>query len=320
MTSEASGEQKIYDLAQRLRDWGRWGEDDQLGTLNHITPAKIVEACALVRSGHALSLSIPVGDPGPQTGSRKRHNPQHLMLKTGTDALAGRPPRPHGIGVADDLIVMPLQSGTQWDSLAHIFDRGRMWNGYSASEVTAWDGARRNAVDAMADRIISRGVLLDVAGSKALPCLPDGYAITEDDLRKCMAMEGPTASVGPGDVVLIRTGHLARCRSDGWKGFADGDAPGLSIHTLDWIHSSEIAAVASDTYAVEVRPAEWPGTFSPFHQVAIPNMGLVLGEIFDLEALSTFCHQQNRYEFLFVACPLAIAGGVGSPVNPIAVM
>jgi kynurenine formamidase len=273
-----------------------------------------------VHFGRALSLAIPVGDPGPQTGSRKRHNPQHLMLKTGTDALAGRPPRPHGIGVADDLIVMPLQSGTQWDALSHIFDRGRMWNGYSASEVTAWDGARRNGVDAMGDRIISRGVLLDVARSKDVPCLPDGYAISEEDLRGCMAAQGATASVGSGDIVLVRTGHLARCRSDSWTGYAGGGAPGLSIHTLEWIHSVEIAALASDTYAVEVRPAEWPGTFSPFHQVAIPNMGLVLGEIFDLEARGAFCHQTGTYEFLFVACPLPVAGGVGSPVNPIALM
>jgi kynurenine formamidase len=121
--------------------------------------------------------------------------------------------------------------------------------------------------------------------------------------------------------VLVRTGQLARCRRTGdWAGYASGPAPGLSFASLAWLHGSEIAAVATDTFAVEVRPPEFDAPcVSPLHQIAIPNIGLFLGEMFDLEALAADCAADGVYEFLLVAAGLPVAGGLGLPVNPIAV-
>jgi kynurenine formamidase len=195
-----------------------------------------------------------------------------------------------------------------------------MWNGYPASDVTAWDGAKRNAIKQLSNRVITRGVLLDVPRLRGVDALPTDYAISSDDLEACIAAQGPTSEVRQGDAVLVRTGHLDRSLKADWQGFADGDAPGLSFRSLGWIHRKGISALATDTYAVEVLPSDLVGGFYPFHQVAIPNIGLLLGEIFDLEELARACAESGVYEFLFVACPLPVSGGIGSPINPIAIL
>jgi kynurenine formamidase len=142
------------------------------------------------------------------------------------------------------MITMPLQCATHWDALSHIFDRGRMWNGYSAAEVTTF-GAQRNGVERLRDRVAGRGVLLDVARSRGVERLPPGYAITEEDLTGCLAREG--VDVVAGDIALVRTGQLGYCKAHGWGDYAGGDAPGLSFSTADWLFRTQIAAVASDT-------------------------------------------------------------------------
>ena len=309
----------IHSTAERYRNWGRWGDDDQAGTLNFITPEKIREAAGLVRTGRVISLALPFDANGPQSGQFGRVNPIHVMLLTGTDSDAGALPLPHGFGAADDAVYMPLQCGTQWDGLSHIFDRGRMWNGYPATEVSAFSGAQRNGIEQLSDRIVSRGVLLDIASAKGVEALEDGYAITEDDLQEAIGTQGPTASVGTGDVVLVRTGHMGRCRRDGWGSYAGGDAPGLSFGTADWLHRTEIAALATDTWGVEVRPNELPGSFQPLHQIMVPNIGLLVGEIFDLEELAADCAADGVWEFMFVAAALPFTAACGSPVNPQAI-
>jgi kynurenine formamidase len=184
-------------------------------------------------------------------------------------------------------------------------------------------GDRVTGAERQAAGFVSRGVLLDVgrAARGEGGSLPDGHAITEDELRAAIRAQGPSAQVARGDIVLVRTGQLARCRSLGdWAGYASGPAPGLSFSSLAWLHGSEIAAIATDTFSVEVRPHEFdaPCVF-PLHQIAIPNIGLFLGESFDLETLAADCAADGVYEFLLVAAGLPIAGGVGLPVNPIAI-
>lgn len=306
----------IVQAAERYRNWGKWGPEDQLGTLNTITPQKIRQAAGLVRTGRVYSLAIALDRNGPQRGAGHRFNPVLAMLRTGTDFASGARQNPSGIGAADDMITMPLQCATHWDGLAHVFDRGRMWNGYSAAEVTSL-GARRNGIEHFGDKVVSRGVLLDIARYKGLPWLEPGYAIDEADLAGCLAAQGVKA--GRGDIVLIRTGQMGYCQQHGWGDYAGGDAPGLSFWTAGWLHRTEIAAVASDTWGVEVRPNERPGWVQPLHQIMIPNMGLLVGEIFDLERLAEACAADGVYEFLFVAAPLPITGAVGSPVNPLAI-
>jgi Putative cyclase len=181
-------DERIQQAAKKYRNWGKWGKDDQLGTLNYITPEKIIQAARLVRAGRVISLALPYDSAGPQTGAWGRVNPIHTFVLTGTDAAAGVQPFPHGIGAADDAVTMFLQCGTQWDALAHIFDYGKMWNGQDAARVSA-RGAEVNGIEKMAEKIVSRGVLLDIARFKGLEALVPGYPVTEQDLVGCAAAE-----------------------------------------------------------------------------------------------------------------------------------
>jgi kynurenine formamidase len=307
----------VLEMGRRLRNWGRWGPEDELGTLNFITSEKIVQACRLVKKGKAFALAIPFDNRGPQTGFGGRINPLHVMLASGADAAAGAQDLiPGGFRYADDLVIMPLQCATQWDSLAHVSYDGQMYNGYDARLVTGY-GAGRNSIDKMKDRIVSRGVLLDIPRYKGLDWLEPGYPITPEDLDGAAGREG--VAVEAGDIVLVRTGHMALCHARGsWEGYAGGDAPGLALSTAFWLQEKQVAAVATDTWGVEVRPNEPPNSFQPLHMVLIRDMGLLLGEIFYLDELAEDCAADGACEFLLVAPPIPFTGAVGSPVNPIA--
>ncbi|MBG0568569.1 cyclase family protein [Actinoplanes sp. NEAU-A11] len=308
----------IAAAAKRCSNWGRWGPDDVRGTMNFLTPEKRKQGASLVRRGVSFSLSQSFDANGPQKGWRRRTNPVHTMLDTGTDAAAGVQGFPHGIGGADDVIAMPLQCSTQWDGLGHIFDHGIAWNGRRAADVVTSLGDAVTGIETVASVVAGRGVLLDV-GRHLSPGgeLADGFAITEEHLAATIAAQG--SAVGRGDIVLVRTGQLTRARRNGWGDYAGGPAPGLSFTTADWLHRTEIAAIATDTWGFEVRPNEFDDAFQPLHQVAIPHIGLFLGEMWDLDALAEDCAADGVYDFWLTAAPLPITGAVGSPVNPIAV-
>jgi len=313
----------VRRLAERCSNWGRWGTDDQLGTLNHIQPSDVVAAAGLVRSGRVFSLSIPVGESGPQTGGFGRFNPIHLMIRDGNAAVTGTVVRDfYGgrdryIRGTDDLLILPLQSGTQWDALSHIIFDGKIYNGYDATSVGS-KGAILNDIAVASERIVGRGVLLDVPRALGLPWLEPGHQIHAADLDACLEAQG--VEVGRGDIVLIRTGQMAQCRDAGsWGAYAGGSAPGLALDTATWIFDRDIAAVATDTWGMEVLPNETPDVFQPMHIILLVHAGLMVGEIFELEALADDCAADGQYEFLFSAPPLPITGGVGSPVNPMAI-
>ncbi|WP_033223115.1 cyclase family protein [Kitasatospora phosalacinea] len=310
----------IAAAAKAYSNWGRWGADDRLGTLNFLDEDKRRAAAGLIRQGVSFSLSQRFDMDGPQRGWRRRTNPVHTMLDTGTDAAAGLQGFPHGIGGADDVIAMPLQCSTQWDGLGHIFDHGRAWNGRDAATTVTSEGDQVTGIEHMDHQIAGRGVLLDVGRVVGTDGeLPDGFAVTEEHLRATIEAQGPSSAVGRGDIVVVRTGQLSRVRRDGWGEYAGGPAPGLSFTTAGWLHRTEIAAIATDTWGFEVRPNEFDHAFQPLHQVAIPNLGLLIGEMWDPDALAEHCAADGVYEFWLTAAPLPITGAVGSPVNPIAV-
>jgi kynurenine formamidase len=310
----------VAKAAARVSNWGRWGADDVLGTMNFLDDAKRREAAMLVRTGRSYSLSQSFDMDGPQKGWRRRTNPVHTMLDTGTDAVAGNQGFPHGIGGADDVIAMPLQCSTQWDGLGHIFDHGRAWNGRPAERVVTSLGDGVTGIETVADVVCGRGVLLDVGRALGHDGeLPDGFAITEEHLERTIAAQGPTSTVRRGDIVVVRTGQLSRARREGWGEYAGGPAPGLSFATVDWLHRTEIAAIATDTWGFEVRPNEFDDAFQPLHQVAIPHIGLFIGEMWDPDALAGACAADRNYDFFLTAAPLKITGAVGAPVNPVAV-
>jgi kynurenine formamidase len=315
-------EAHINRAAAAFRNWNRWGADDAIGTLNFIDDAKRRDAAALVLSGRVVSLSQSFDMDGPQKGWRRRTNPVHTMLDTGVDAERANQGFPHGLGGADDVIAMPLQCSTQWDGLGHIFDHGMAWNGRRSGDVVTSEGDLVTGIERTVPHVVGRGVLLDF-GRYLFPKtgeLPNAYAITRADIEGCIAAQGTTSAVGMGDIVLIRTGQLARTKRDGWGEYAGGPAPGLSFTTAGWIHGSEVAAIATDTWGFEVRPNEFDVAFQPLHQVVIPNIGLTVGEMWDLDELAEACVDRGSFEFLLSAPPLKITGAVGSPVSPVAIL
>jgi len=306
----------LDEYCTRFSTWGKWGPEDQRGAINYITEAKVRQAASLVRKGVPYSLQLPLDGHGPQTGAFGRVNPIHQMVATGTDHVAGTQPYEHGWGYADDSLFLFLQGGSQWDALAHIFRDQKMYNGYPASEVTS-QGALRNGIENL-PTVVTRGVLLDVPRALGRSHLEPGEAIGPDLLDRVCTHQG--VEVTEGDIVLIRTGDMASRRSQpGWAGFSAGDAPGLSLSAAPWLAEHRIAGLASDTWGVEVRPNEIPGSFQPLHLVMIVSMGLLVGEIWQLDELAEDCAADGVYEFLLVAPPLVIPGAVGSPVNPQAI-
>jgi kynurenine formamidase len=311
----------IRAAAERLKNWGRWGANDEIGTLNYTQPGDIVAAARLVRKGTVISLALPYDSRGPQGGKSKyppvgRFNPVHLMLRTGTDAYSGVLDS-RKIRSADDIVIMPMQCGTQWDGLGHVFYGDQMWNGYDCRTVTS-AGAQKCGIEKTKEKMVGRGVLLDIPRMLGQDRLPDGFAITGELLDR--AERHFRVEVRRGDYLLVRTGQMeAMLAAETWDGYSGGDAPGLAFETLDWLHSKQVAAIATDTWGAEVRPNETDEANQPWHWISIPIIGLTVGEIFYLATLAQDCDADKCYEFLFVAPALPVTGAVGSPVNPLAI-
>lgn len=306
----------LEDYFARFCNWGKWGDEDQRGAVNYIDERKVRAAAALVRRGVAISLQLPLDANGPQTGAFGRVNAIHQMVATGTDHVAGRQDYGFGWGYADDSLFLFLQGGTQWDALGHIFKDHQMYNGYPATDVGS-AGAARNGIEHV-PTLVTRGVLLDVPRALSRSHLEPGEAITPAILDQ--VCEHEAVEVDQGDIVLVRTGDMANRRArPGWAGYSAGDAPGLSLLSAPWFAERRVAGIASDTWGIEVRPNEIPGAFQPLHLVLLVSMGLMLGEIWDLEALAEDCARDRVYECMLVAPPLVIPGAVGSPLNPQAI-
>jgi len=301
----------LDELIAEVRNWGRWGPDDELGTLNLITPEKVVAACRAVRLGRVYPLGVELDrKTGPQATAPRRYNPIHFMDELPVDFRF-----PGDVGVADDVMVLPLQTSTQWDSLAHVSYARQLYNGHPETLVTS-HGAQVNSIRSIAGAVTTRGVLVDVARLRGVDSLEPGDAVTGADLDAALAAQGTTVEVG--DAVLVRTGFMARSRAVDWAGY-HGDAPGMGIDSVRWLRTRDIAAIATDTASLEVKPFDVEGVGVPFHAVALTQMGMLLGEIFDLDALAEACAADGVWDFLFVAPPLPVTGGVGSPVNPYAI-
>jgi kynurenine formamidase len=304
---------EVRALGVEVSNWGRWGADDEIGTLNYITSSKRRDAASLVRKGAVFSLQIPMGANGPVSGPL-RINPMHMMVASGTDTVPVVE-LADGARATDDVMFLFLQSGTEWDALSHVYYDAQLYNGFPASEVDS-RGAQRLGIDKTCSAYVSRGVLLDVARWRCVDCLDTNDRIDGDVLEAVAATEH--VDVGEGDILLIRTGIMSEyARTGRWDRYR-GSHPGLHPTAVRWLHDRRIAAVASDNGAVEsVDKAREPLAI-PLHMVALRDMGLPLGESFFLEDLADDCADDGVYECFLVAPALRVTGGVGSPVNPIA--
>ena len=301
-------------------NWGRWGDDDQRGTQNLVGPQERLAAAQLVRTGKVFSLALPIDDTAPKLESRP--SPLLLSLMTGSDALAGSPysEAAPGFQFSDDLLQMPTQGSTQWDAFGHVMWQDSMYNGFWAGNVTALGGGRVLGIEHLRESFVGRGVLVDPARHQGLDMCPDGQAIGPDLLDATLAAQG--TELAPGDILLVRTGYLAKWWTlgpDDDRGAYFGASPGLGRDAIPWLHEHAVSALACDNIGVEVLVPEDPEErVLPVHIACLVDLGLPLGELWDLEALAADCAQDGAYEFLLVAPPLNLPTAMGSPLNPIA--
>ena len=297
---------RMYDS---LKNWGRWGPDDQRGALNHLTDARRATAVGLARTGESISLAHDLAtEPLPE----HPHPVQHHMLASGdardSSGIAG-------YEAARDHLALDVHGlwTTHVDALSHMFVRGEMFGGRPASEVRS-DGAHSNTVLSMADGVIGRGVLLDVPRTLGCDYLAAGQVVTVGDLEAAEAAQG--VRVGTGDVLLVKWGREARrAATRGFDGFS-----GLHSECLPWLQERQVAVLGSDGISDPmpfVGTPDWP---FPVHQIGITAMGVHLIDNVKLARLSDRCAAAGRWEFLFTMAPLRIVRGTGCPVNPVAVL
>ena len=300
-------------LAAEVSNWGRWGDDDELGTLNLVDDAAVARGVAAARTGARIPLAIRLDANGPQMGTIPgRINPLHTMVAINT-AYTGDP---GDFCCSDDVLTLGLQACTHWDALAHVSYDGLLYNGHPASSVTAERGATRCGIHKVTS-LVSRGILLDVARALGVDRLEPRHGITEDDLEAAVALAGVRPE--PGDVVLVRTGQMSLLKARDRQAYTLGDQPGLTVGTVPWLRRHEVAAVATDTLALEVFPCEDPAVLFPVHLLHLRDMGLTQGQNFDLEALSAHCAADGVHEMLLVANPEPVTGGAGAPTSPVAI-
>ncbi|WP_435612222.1 cyclase family protein [Streptomyces sp. bgisy159] len=303
---------EFHAIAERVNNWGRWGADDEIGTLNLITDEVVRAAAAEVRTGRRVALALPLREDGVQTGVIPgRVNPLHAMVQINQELFG-----PGTVACSDDAVTMGLQAGTHWDALSHVSHSGRLYNGRPAELITAHAGAAFAGID-KPRHIVSRGVLLDVARAHGVERLPGGHAVTPGDLAAAEELAG--TRVRAGDIVLVRTGQV-RVLLAGDRHAYGYPSPGLSVRTPEWFHARDVAAVANDTLTFEIFPPEIEDLWLPVHALDLVEMGMMQGQNWNLEELSTACGESGRYAFLLSATPEPFAGGTGAPVAPVAVL
>ncbi|MFD9910545.1 cyclase family protein [Streptomyces sp. NPDC059063] len=303
---------EFHAIAKRVNNWGRWGTDDELGTLNLITDEVVREAAATVRTGRRVPLALPLKADGVQAGLIPgRVNPLHAMVQINQELFG-----PGTVATSDDVVTMGLQAATHWDALPHVSHGGRIYNGRPADTITAHDGARFSGAE-KTPYVVSRGVLLDVARAKGVDRLPGGHAVTPEDLAEAEEFGGVT--VRAGDIVLVRTGQVQVYLAGDKHAYAH-PSPGLSYRTPEWFHARDVAAVANDTLTFEIFPPEVEHLWLPVHALDLVEMGMPQGQNWNLEKLSTACGEARRHSFLLAATPEPFVGATGSPVAPVAIL
>ena len=303
---------EFKELFRLLSNWGKWGPDDCLGTLNYITPAKVRKAAELVRSGQSVSLAIPINK---QAGPDNPRPALHYMVQ-GFDVGDGKvEPR-----FAMDFLASECHGDchTHVDALCHVSYEGRLYNGKSADIISS-KGASAYDLTSYAHGIVGRGVLLDIPKVRGVKWLEPGEAVTAEELEAAEKAEG--VRLEEGDILAFRTGHHRRRLELGpWDNGYDGEGKaGLHATALLLLHERKVAAFLPDGDG-ETVPSCVEGVTAPIHLLQIVAMGMACADSLQLEELVELCEREKRWEFLVVAAPLRLPGGTGSLFNPIAIL
>jgi kynurenine formamidase len=296
-------------LFHEVRTWGRWGARGARGALNHLTADRIAAAARLVRSGVSISLSRPIDtERGPDNPQPADH---HMTMLTDVDIGSG------DVRFAKDYIGVDYHSDTHshLDALSHVAYEGRLYDGHPDAEITS-DGAGFGGVDVLRDGLVGRGVLLDVPRVRGVRWLGPGESVVPADLEAAERAQG--VRVGPGDILLVRTGHARRLEELGpWD--TSNAKPGLHPATARFLAERCVSALGSDGNN-DTAPSETEGIAFPMHALAIAAIGIHLLDYLRFEELVGRCEEEGRWEFLFVGAPLRIPRATGSPLNPIAIL
>jgi len=288
----------IDKMMTSLSNWGRWGKDDQRGTLNLITPAKRKQAAGLVREGISVSLAHDFSTEKAPDNTRPL---EFTMTLTQPVAMEELRIFYHGLTYA------------HMDALCHARYKGKAYNGFDASLATE-KGCVKAGVEHLKEGILSRGILIDVPRLKGVPYLDGGTPVLASDIEAWEKKAG--VQIRSGDVVLIRTGRWAKRAASG-PASLQGSSPGVHVSLLPLLKARDAALLGTDV-GLDVTPSGVEEVVIPTHTVAIVGMGLLIVDNADLEALAETAARLNRWEFLFTAAPLPVIGATGSPLNAIA--
>ncbi|MBN1264671.1 MAG: cyclase family protein [Anaerolineales bacterium] len=299
-------------LFESLKNWGKWGEDDTLGTLNYITPQKVQEAAALVRSGRHVSMSIPINtEAGPDNPNPAIH---YMVTTHGIDVGAGQ-----NLRFATDFLGMQFHGDchTHIDALCHIAYRGQLYGGRPADMVTC-RGAQGLDITNYAHGIVSRGVLIDIPRLRGVKWLEPGEVVSSDEIEAAGKAVG--VELQSGDVMVFRTGHHRRRLELGaWDvGYTGEGRAGLDPYALQLLHEREVAVFLPDGDG-ETVPGLMKEIQYPLHPLQVTAMGMAVADSLQFEELVEVCEEEQRWEFMVVIAPLRLPKATGSPFNPFAV-
>lgn len=304
--------ERMDEIFESVKNWGRWGPEDEAGALNLITDEVRRGAAAAVRHGRAVScaLDLPV-----HPAVDNPHPAMHMMIVGGDDCCLPD----MGLETTMDFVGISFHgmASSHLDALCHVHVDGKMYNGYPGTDVKS-TGAKRNSVMCAKEGILSRGVLLDIPRVQDVPWLEPGQIIDPDHLEEAEAKQG--VRVQEGDILLISTGRDARREKHGkWHPIEEGMA-GLHPECIPWIHERGVSVLGSDAISDVIPAPPIEGWVMPVHQCTLVAMGVHLLDNLALGDLSAACAELGQYDFQFTAAPLRIEGGTGSPVNPIALL
>jgi kynurenine formamidase len=308
-------------LADLPKNWGRWGDDDEIGCLNYQTPETVLRGAREISAGKVFTLGVPIGNPAGDPVWPGRTGAMRLMTQDRSHYVAGKlKPLPGGLEYADDYITAFLQGSSQYDALGHTWYGEQLYNGYDA--MTTAGGLEKCGVDKLAKKgVVGRGVLIDMARHRGKQSLESGETFTHEDLEAAAEAQG--TSIEQHDNLLIRTGWLKVFYDQGSAAFY-GESfvePGLTVspELVRWFHEKEIVSLSTDTIANEITADPDTGIVLPLHAALMRNLGVLFSEILWFEELADDCAQDGKWSFMYAGAPLNIIGGTGAPVNPIAI-
>lgn len=307
-------------LADSPKNWGKWGTDDEVGSLNYLTDAEVLRGIGAVRSGKVFTLQLPIGAPEGDPVWPGRRTAQRVNVMDHSHFKCGKGPHfPGELEYVDDMMVMYLQGSTQYDALGHVWYDDKIYNGYDASTTTG--SMSKASVLPIAERgVVGRGVLIDMARYRGKEVLDRGETFDHEDLMAAARKQG--VEIQKHDILIVRTGFIElfyrQSSADFYKNFIE---PGLtySPELVHWFQSMEIPNLVTDTIANEVTIDPVSGVALPLHCALMRNLGVAFTEMTKLDKLAEDCASDGQWSFLFVGAPLKVVSGSGAPVNPVVI-